>query len=344
MVEMKAKAPLRSVPLVIQLAEAAGGGAEVPKEVQILKTGIFQHPWYGPFKIDEATLSSMVKNFSENVRGIDLAMDFEHQNMSIAAGWFTGLRVKQTNDGKQGLFADIDWTPRGAQALKDKEFRYISGEFDLEYKDSETLNEYGPTLFGAGLTNRPFLKGMAPTAQLDEGEEEMKTLAEVTKDLEALQKANEAKDAEIKSLKESLSKGAQDDAAKKLADATAEIERLKAEKKADDEAKAKAAKTAKFDEMLKKGITCEAQREAFMADDFAKFTELAQPVKLTQEGGGGSGAKVTTVKTKADAEVEIDGIANKLLSEKKASDYRSAVKLALKENPEIAKIYRGDAA
>ena len=44
----------------------------------------------------------------------------------------------------------------------------MSPDFTFNYVDNETLNEYGPTLFGAGLTNRPVIKNMEPVIQLSE--------------------------------------------------------------------------------------------------------------------------------------------------------------------------------
>jgi phage I-like protein len=337
----------RTVPIAIQLAETDSGKSnDAPNEVQIIRCGIFHHPIYGNFKITPDVLESMVKNFSENVRGIDLAIDYEHNSQSVAAGWIKTLKTK--NPGPTGqLWADVEWTPKGKQVLQDKEFRYLSADFTLNYEDSETLDEHGPTLFGAGLTNRPFVKGMAPTAQLTEGELEMKTAAELQKELDAANKQLSEQAEEIKNIRTEMKKGVDDVETKKLAERVSTLEtenkKLKEEAaKAAEEKKLSEQKT-KFDKMLTEGKVVEAQRDAFMSGDMAKFTELAQPVKLATQGNGGDESNKKTVTNKADAETEIDRLARALLSEKKAATYQAAVKMALAENPEIAKIFRGAA-
>jgi phage I-like protein len=64
--------------------------------------------------------------------------------------------------GKDGLFALIDWTKWGIEAIKSKLFKYISPEFDFEYTDPENGQKFKNVLYGVALTNRPFMKGMQP--------------------------------------------------------------------------------------------------------------------------------------------------------------------------------------
>ena len=67
------------------------------------------------------------------------------------------------SENGEELWATVDWTEGGEKSVRRKEYRYLSADFQFNYTDNETLQEYGPTLFGAGLTNRPVVKGMAPT-------------------------------------------------------------------------------------------------------------------------------------------------------------------------------------
>jgi hypothetical protein len=46
----------------------------------------------------------------------------------------------------------------------------------LDYKDNEGGTAYGPTLMGAGLTNRPFVKEMQPIVQLADGKSDREKL------------------------------------------------------------------------------------------------------------------------------------------------------------------------
>lgn len=135
------------------------------QKVQLFRCGTFYHPEYGQFTIDQKTLSSIVKNFNLGIRGVDLAIDYAHENWDIAAGWIKKLELSA--DGME-LYAWVEWTPQGSQKTKDKEYRYLSPEFAFNYEDNETLKKFGPTLLGAGLTNRPCIKSMDPVVNLSE--------------------------------------------------------------------------------------------------------------------------------------------------------------------------------
>lgn len=139
------------------------------RSMQILRTGEFSDPRYSRFEISKAMLADMVKNFSEGVRGVIPALDYKHESDDVAAGWFKALYLK--DDGNE-LWADIEMTPKGEKILADKEFGYVSADFDTEYQDNETLKKFGCVLLGAGLTNRPVIKRMESVIQLAEKEKD----------------------------------------------------------------------------------------------------------------------------------------------------------------------------
>lgn len=149
----------------------------VPSEVQILRTGAFFHQAYGKVEVTKEMLSNMVRNFNENVRRVDLAIDYRHESDNIAAGW---IRELMLFDEGESLWAKVQWTKNGERVLGEKEFRYLSADFSLDYQDNESLQKFGPTLLGAGLTNRPVIKDMAPAVELKES-----NLAPVTPQVEA---------------------------------------------------------------------------------------------------------------------------------------------------------------
>lgn len=138
---------------------------EVSERVELLRCGTFSFSPTEQLEITPELMQSFVKNFNDNVRGVDLAIDYAHENKSIAAGWIKKLSYDAK---KKKLFADVKWTPAGKKVLADKEFRYLSAEFHTNYTDNETNSFHGPTLLGAGLTNRPFVKGMEAVTQLSE--------------------------------------------------------------------------------------------------------------------------------------------------------------------------------
>ncbi|MBT4498074.1 MAG: hypothetical protein HOC74_10155 [Gemmatimonadetes bacterium] len=66
------------------------------------------------------------------------------------------------------MWAEVHWTEKAAEMIRNDEFRYISPEFDLDYTDVGTGDRIGAALLAVGLVNRPFLKGMAKVEDPDE--------------------------------------------------------------------------------------------------------------------------------------------------------------------------------
>lgn len=323
------RTPLQS----IALSEAN----EIPKSVQLFRTGTFYHSEYGKFDITPEVLKELKKNFDDQVRGIDLAIDYKHENEDIAAGWIKNIRL---SDDRQELWADVDWTKRGQSVLSEKEFRYLSPEFTFQYEDNETLKKFGPTLLGAGLTNRPTIKKMAPVVELSEykineenkkmGEDQIKCgdpmemspedMAKLpSEQLLAMLQSLVAKHKEMMGSKEKIE---------------VEMGEMKKEK-------ALSEKKGVFAKMLSEGRACKAQEQAFLDGDMVKFAELAQPIKLDEVG-------TTTVtenknpkfETKAEAEKEVSRLATLALSEKKFKTMGDAISGILKDQTELrSKIY-----
>jgi hypothetical protein len=140
--------------------------------IQVLPLGEWKHPLYGDIKITPSRVQQFVKNFTDNVRQIELDVDYDHKDHSgRAAGW-----IKQLQDrGQQGLWALVDWTTEAYKALKDKQYRYFSPEFADEWTNPATGQQFKDVLFGGAITNRPFLKDILPinlseVIQANEGE------------------------------------------------------------------------------------------------------------------------------------------------------------------------------
>lgn len=126
--------------------------------VQVFRKGAWEHPRYGALKFTDEIFAGFIKNFNDRVRKIDLAIDAEHELEKGACGWMK--QVETRVDG--GFWALVEWTSRGLQLVTDGVFKYLSGDFDYVWKDDETGKKYHNVLFGAALTNRPFIKGMSP--------------------------------------------------------------------------------------------------------------------------------------------------------------------------------------
>jgi len=135
------------------------------------------HPAYGQVIITKKDLISFKDNFENKVVGIDISLDFDHETRE-AAGWLT--EVFLNNEGTT-LLGVVKWTPKGALSLSDREFRYFSPEFSLNWVHPHTGTLHGPTLLGGALVNRPFLKMEAIVASEKnkhlKGAEEMETIS-----------------------------------------------------------------------------------------------------------------------------------------------------------------------
>lgn len=250
--------------------QCAEEGKEV-SAVQILRAGNFDHPFYGVMLITNTVLSDMVRNFSENVRRQDLAVDYFHESDKEAAGWFTELYL--SDDGKE-LWGKVKWTPRAQKMIRDKEVRYFSADFAFEWTDPESGVAYKNVLFGGGLVNRPFVKDMQPVVELSEGNIQMKTVEQLQNEIKTL---GEQHAEEIRKLGETV----------KAKDG--EISELKGKVATLNKAKEDADHEAIFNKMLGEGKACAAQKAAWMDRDMVKFAEGHQPTNLAPKGAEGGG-------------------------------------------------------
>lgn len=307
-------------PIAIKLDEGVqtvDGRPQVPSDVQLLRTGLFSYFEPGDMEINQGHLLSMVNNFQKKIRGVDLAVDYGHDCYGEAAGWFENLFL--SSDGNE-LWATIKWTPEGLEKLGHKEYRYISSEFSFQYEDTENKIEYGPTMFGAGLTNRPFVKNMEPLIAMSDKERKM-TIEEMKKKLEE-------QEALVKRLNESLD---------------SKEKKIKENEEAQAKAKAAAEKEASFNKMLSEGKVVEAQRSAFLDGDMIKFSELAGSVKFKEIGSEGKKVELAdpSTKTAAQAEDEILELSKKKHEEfKGVKTLNECISLVLSENKLLAEKYQ----
>ena len=155
-----------SNPSLIQLTVVAAKAKAPRSWIQIARTGSFKSNRYGAFAITKDDLQQMVHNF-RNVTPkapTELPVDYDHLSMDprkpgdgVAAGWMK--RVELREDGNE-LWAEVEWTPDGAERIANGEYRFVSPSFvkDHTYKDGTKI---GTCLLAAAVTNHPFLEGMA---------------------------------------------------------------------------------------------------------------------------------------------------------------------------------------
>jgi hypothetical protein len=135
-------------------------------------------PRYGKFKIQQSDVDGWRRNLDE-VFGGRVAIDFDHSSDrgrgTKAAAWITGI-------GQQGnlVTANVEFTPSGAKAVRDGDYRMISPTFVQNYVDEHGIS-HGRALLGAALTNRPVLRKGMPTLSLSRAAD--KQLAKAAKKL-----------------------------------------------------------------------------------------------------------------------------------------------------------------
>lgn len=132
----------------------AGEGAAVPTEIQFLPYG-YTVTDKGDMLVDEEAIQELLKFFDKKKN--DIVIDYEHQTLegveAPAAGWIKSL----TNKGKDGLWAGVEWTPRAAEYLRNKEYRYLSPVVKARKADKRVV-----LIHSAALTNSPAIDGMVP--------------------------------------------------------------------------------------------------------------------------------------------------------------------------------------
>jgi hypothetical protein len=135
----------------------AGEGAPITSRIQVAEIGRFKDPRYGSFAIAPSDVANWKRLLAGHFQG-RVPIDFDHRTdkgiSSEAAGWITSLQ--QT--GNQ-VHANVEWTPPGESAVREKRYLYISPTFVDTLKD-QTGTALGPALLRAALTNNPFLRNM----------------------------------------------------------------------------------------------------------------------------------------------------------------------------------------
>jgi len=108
----------------------------------------------GVFVIDREGAAEIIAEFQRH--GVDLPVDYEHQTLggayaspsgkAPAAGWVTHLY----HEPGRGLFGLIRWNPKAREAIRAKEYLFISPVLSVRKDDRRAI-----ALLSAGLTNLP---------------------------------------------------------------------------------------------------------------------------------------------------------------------------------------------
>lgn len=328
-------------------------------EVQLMRTGSFTHMFFGEMEITEDMFKSFRKNFKKNIKKIKLAVDYSHFSNMEAAGWITDVILKEKNTE---LWIRVEWTPTGRQRILDKEYKYMSADFSENYQDNETGKKFGPTLNGAALTNRPFIKDMeAVLSDIDMSDEKRQAIVEIYNN-EPETEGNETMDfAEIKEKVAELSDEQKADLGietkeTKLSDTEAQVANVKIAQenkelsdkveKLEKEAKT-VAKEAEFTIKLAEGTSVEAQREAFISGNLTEFIKLAVPINMDGRGTGeGDDTDTSSTDKKFDTPEKANAEVLRLVKEKQKEDKEltdsAAQNAVFDDNQDLYDVIYGD--
>lgn len=150
----------------------------------LARLGEYEDPRYGKFPITAGDVADWQKNL-EKLPGGRALIDQDHSanrksphRDTEASGWITGIEL----EGKQ-VWADVEWTPRGESAIKEKRYLFASPTYGPYTNDAgETFPN---TLSGAALTNKPFLTSQ-PQVMLASADTVAQAVADGDDDLKAL--------------------------------------------------------------------------------------------------------------------------------------------------------------
>lgn len=112
----------------------------------------------GAIDFSQEFLSEMIGNW-ERLGKPMLPVDYGHDEGGIAAGWIKDMKLEG-----QWFKVLIDWTQRARAAIQAKELLFLSPSFSTNASDPLEGGTMGPTLFGAGLLNTPFLQDLPRVA------------------------------------------------------------------------------------------------------------------------------------------------------------------------------------
>jgi phage I-like protein len=172
-----------------------GEAAAPPSEFRIFAFGRFESS-QGPFEFTSDSAKDVMEAY--RLKGTAMSADYEHRalhaaysgdGVAPAAAWFK-LAVRE-----DGLWAvDVKWTPRAAQYLTDREYRYFSPAFEAA-DQGENKPPRVKRLVNVALTNLPATRDMEPLAASEvttTPAEEPKTMKTVLTALSLAETATEA--------------------------------------------------------------------------------------------------------------------------------------------------------
>jgi phage I-like protein len=185
----------------VKLSSTGGSPTRARSWIQVAKLGAFKGHPSGDFEFTPEVFDTMIRNFARTMNR-EVPIDFEHateqpayagnipRDGAPATGWLTSLENRR--DG--GLWGLVEWMEPGLSYIREGRYRYFSPAVVFDYVDNVTGESIGPVLVSGGLTNRPFLDGMAPVTASKKNVNKESTTMKLEELLKALALAMGEKD------------------------------------------------------------------------------------------------------------------------------------------------------
>lgn len=139
---------------------------------QIAYEGQWKGHSAGEFQFTAATFHALTQNFQRRTDPIPLTWghpDGETGALMGAAGWIHALKVERDDQGRDALFALMEFTPRAASMVKAGEHRHCSVVVGFDGVDEKTGEPIGAELYEVGLVLSAFIDGMTRLAASIDG-------------------------------------------------------------------------------------------------------------------------------------------------------------------------------
>lgn len=128
----------------------------------LLPVGEFYDKRYGRVSITHDKIKQMVGNFGK-CPAYDVPVKLGHEQGAKSPGKVIDIQAKP-----EGLEITMLVDADTAKAINDKQYRYMSAEFDEDYHDKKTGEKVGAVLLGAALVNQPANPYVAPLVLADD--------------------------------------------------------------------------------------------------------------------------------------------------------------------------------
>lgn len=142
------KAHIQKNEVMIACSQTVDGA---PATIKLLPLGMVKSQ-KGNFLVDKESFESIKRQFES--RGVDIVIDYEHQTLdnvqAPAGGW-----IKEVFMEDNAIAAKVEWTPKAAEYLANKEYRYLSPVVLVRKSDGKAT-----MLHSAALTNTPAIDNM----------------------------------------------------------------------------------------------------------------------------------------------------------------------------------------